>query len=74
MKRNPYVKSDVDTLSLREAREIAGVSKQTLYTWMERGHFNAKRQTNGYVLIEREGFLNYINTLRNKRNKKEPCQ
>lgn len=69
MKRGPYVKSDIDTLSIREAKGIAGVSRTTLYTWMKENRFSYERLLNNQVLIDKESFFNYINKLKEERGK-----
>ncbi|MEK6879495.1 MAG: hypothetical protein AABY22_07810, partial [Nanoarchaeota archaeon] len=60
MKRKPYVQSDVNTLSIREAKGIAGVSRTTLCNWISEDRFNYERQINRYVLIDKTTFMRFI--------------
>lgn len=71
MKYGPYAKSDFDTLTIREALGIAGISRPTLYAWLAKDYFKAERQVNGYVLIDKESFMNYIKDLKKHRNSRK---
>lgn len=62
------VKTDEKTLSTLEATKFAGVSRQTLYQWMAKKAFKVTRLTNGYVLIDKASFENFVEEIRKKKN------
>lgn len=62
MKRKPYVKTDFDNLSIREACGIAGVSRMTILRWMRGSKFVTTKRKNGQVLIDKQSFMNYLDT------------
>lgn len=68
MSRKSYVKTDIDTLSIKEACGIADVTRQTMYNWMNQNRFIYEKKINGYVLIDKVSFFNFINQLRGMGN------
>ena len=68
MERGPYVKSDAETLSIRDAKSIAGVSRTTVYSWMKNGKFDFERRYNNQVAIIKVSFLKYLEELKQQRN------
>jgi len=71
MKRKPYVQSNFDTLSIREAKGIAGVSRTTLYNWINEERFKSEKQINGYVLIDKVTFMDFISQEKVRMNMKK---
>lgn len=67
MQRKPYVKTNSQNLSINEAREIAEVSRQTIFKWLSNDRFEYEKKANGYVLIDKESFVDYITELKNRR-------
>ena len=68
MERGPYVKSDSETLSIRDAKKIAGVSRTTIYSWMKSGNFDYERRYNNQVAIVKVSFLKYLEELKKQRS------
>ena len=68
MERGPYVKSDSETLSIRDAKKIAGVSRKTIYSWMKSGNFDYERRYNNQVAIVKVSFLKYLEELKKQRS------
>lgn len=60
MTRKTYVKTDFDNLSIKEACGIADVSRMTILRWMRDKKFTFEKKVNGYVLIDKESFFQFI--------------
>ena len=67
MQRKPYVKTNSQNLSINEACEIAEVSRQTIFKWLSNDRFGYEKKANGYVLIDKESFVNHIKELKNRK-------
>lgn len=67
MQRKPYVKTNSQNLSINEACEIAEVSRQTIFKWLSNDKFGYEKKANGYVLIDKESFVNHITELKNRK-------
>ena len=60
MQRKPYVKSGIDTLSIKEACNIADVTRMTMLRWTRDKHFTFEKKVNVYVLIGKSSFLRFL--------------
>ena len=58
--RRPYVKATEDTITIRQAMEISGVSRTTLDKWIKKYKITTYRQLNNQLLINKEVFLYFI--------------
>lgn len=65
---NTYVKTDENTLSIRQAVELSGVSRQTISLWIKDRKFLVNVLLNGYKLIDRESFMKFIEEKRKENN------
>lgn len=68
MKRKSYVRTDFDNLSIKEACGIADVSRMTILRWMRDKKFPFEKKVNGYVLIDKESFLEFIKDKKGENN------
>lgn len=64
MKRKPYVKSTLETLSIKEAMGIADVSRQTIYNWMDTKKFEFEQKPNRQVLINKNSFMKHVENIK----------
>mgnify|MGYP003424855592 CR=1 FL=1 len=55
-----YVKTNEHELSINQAIELSGVTRQTLSFWLKRRLFKWNRRLNNQVIIDKEDFLRYI--------------
>ena len=55
-----YIKTNENTLSIGQAVELSGVSRQTISSWIKNKKFSVNVLLNGYKLIDRESFMNFI--------------
>lgn len=55
-----YVKTNEHELSINQAIELSGVTRQTLSFWIKRRLFKWNRRLNNQVIIDKEDFLRYI--------------
>lgn len=65
---NIYVKTDESTLSIRQAVELSGVSRQTISLWIKNKKFLVNVLLNGYKLIDRESFMKFIEEKQKENN------
>ena len=65
---NTYVKTNESTLSIRQAVEISGVSRQTISLWIKNKKFLVNVLLNGYKLIDRESFMKFIEEKQKENN------
>jgi len=54
------VKTNEHELSINQAIELSGVTRQTLSFWLKRRLFKWNRRLNNQVIIDKEDFLRYI--------------
>ncbi len=55
-----YIKTNENTLSIGQAVELSGVSRQTISSWIKNKKFSVNVLLNGYKLIDRESFMKFI--------------
>lgn len=48
-------------LTLKEAMEVAGVCKKTIYNWYTSGGFKVRHSVNRRIYIDKETFFAFIN-------------
>lgn len=63
-----YIKTNENTLSIGQAVELSGVSRQTISSWIKNKKFLVNVLLNGYKLIDRESFMQFIELKRRENN------
>jgi len=71
MQRTPYVKTTEDTISIRQAMEISGVSRTTLDKWFKSGKIKTYRKLNNQLLVDKVSFDQFIQERMKELNKDE---
>lgn len=64
-----YVQTNDNELSINQAIELSGVTRQTLSAWLKKKVFKWNRRLNNQVVIDKQDFLRYIQEKNRNNNK-----